>query len=71
MACVNPDGTLSSVAMSVLRAIADGADLPGIAGQVGVPLFRVRASLRELVDAGMVDNTDGLSLTDVGRLTLD
>lgn len=71
MACVEPDGTLSTVAREVLEALADGLDAPAIAARLGRPLFRVRASLRELTEAGLVTATaDGHALTDDGRARL-
>lgn len=56
MPCVNADGTLTEVAERVLRAAAsrgvvNDADVAALAG---VPLYRARASLRELGAAGLV-----------------
>jgi len=54
MACVNPDGTLSESAKALLRVLAKPAEAEAIAKQVGQPLFKVRASLRELTAAGLI-----------------
>lgn len=56
MPCIGPDGTLTPVAAEVLRAAggAAGATADDIARVAGVPLYRARASLRELVDAGLL-----------------
>ena len=67
MACVNPDGTITPSAIAILAALrsADTAEL--IAPLTGLPLFRVRSALRELVAAGLVTVDDGRHrLTDAG-----
>ena len=67
MACVNPDGTITPSAIAILAALrtADTAEL--IAPLAGLPLFRVRSALRELVAAGLVTVEDGRHrLTDAG-----
>lgn len=72
MACVNPDGTLTTVARGVLRAIADGSALGDIAADVGLPLYRVRASLRELTEAGFVlREGEALTVTRTGAEALE
>jgi DNA-binding IclR family transcriptional regulator len=55
MACVNPDGTLSASAASILKALASSADLDEVARTTGLPLFRVRAAVRELSQAQLVE----------------
>ena len=71
MACVNPDGTMTPSAISILTALrsADAAEL--IAPATGLPIFRVRSALRELVAAGLVEVADGHhKLTDAGLARL-
>ena len=71
MACVNPDGTVTPSAIAILTALrsADTAEL--IAPLAGLPLFRVRSALRELVAAGLVIADDGRHrLTDAGLARL-
>jgi DNA-binding IclR family transcriptional regulator len=59
MACVNPDGTLSPSARTLLRA-ADALRTPAeLAQQTGLPLFRIRASVRELIEAGLLQEENG------------
>jgi DNA-binding IclR family transcriptional regulator len=55
MACVNGDGTLTIVARQMLAALAtaDGADDVRVA--TGLPMYRVRSGLREMVAAGLVE----------------
>jgi len=55
MACVNTDGTLTQSARSVLAAAREPALSEEIAGQTGLPLYRIRSSLRELHDAGLLE----------------
>ena len=57
MGCVNPDGSLTPVALQMLRALSalpDGGDAESVAMATGRPLYRARASLRELEAAGFV-----------------
>jgi DNA-binding IclR family transcriptional regulator len=54
MGCVNPDGSLTPVALQVLRALAESDEpMTGdlIARVTGLPVYRARASLRELRSA--------------------
>jgi len=68
MACINPDGTLAPSAQSILTALRGGAaKAETLAQQAGLPLFRVRSSMRELVQAGLVTEQEGAyALTDAG-----
>ncbi len=52
MACVNPDGTITTTAKALLKAIETPLSPEEIAARLNVPLFRVRSSLREMVEAG-------------------
>ena len=67
MACVNPDGTVTPSAISILTALRSADTAERIAPLAGLPLFRVRSALRELVTAGLVEVVDGHHrLTDAG-----
>ena len=59
MACINPDGTLSWSAKLILEAMQEPATLEDVAKQVKLPLFRVRSSVREISEAGLVTEADG------------
>ncbi|HET9011332.1 MAG TPA: hypothetical protein VFN38_05920 [Gemmatimonadaceae bacterium] len=62
MACVNPDGSLTPVAEKVLRALAASTvaeTAQAVALATGLPIYRVRASLRELEDAGLLTGEPG------------
>ncbi len=55
MACVNADGTLTKSAQAVLEALREPATPPEVAMKTGFPLYRIRSSLRELKEAGLLD----------------
>ena len=54
MPCVNPDGTLTDSAKTLLKLLDKPVTPEEIATRLGHPLFWVRASLRELVGADLV-----------------
>jgi predicted transcriptional regulator len=54
MACVNADGTITATAKALLKGLGAPQRAEDIAGRLGLPLFRVRSSLRELTEAGLV-----------------
>jgi DNA-binding IclR family transcriptional regulator len=74
MGCVNPDGSLTPVALQMLRALSampDGGDAESIARISGRPLYRARSSLRELEAGGFVALDKGAHrLTSAGRARL-
>lgn len=71
MACINPDGTLSPSAIRVLKAAEQPKTAAELAQVSGLPLFRVRSSLRELVQAGLLRETGNqFELTEEGRTKL-
>jgi predicted transcriptional regulator len=56
MACISPDGKPTESGTKMLRALKSGLDSPEkIAQDTGLPLFRVRSGLRELVQAGLAN----------------
>lgn len=60
MPCVSPDGKPTSSGMALLKSLKDGALSPkDIASNTGQPLFRVRSGLRELKNAGFVEEAEG------------
>jgi predicted transcriptional regulator len=60
MACVNDDGSITPTAKALLKSLDSPLGPEAIAAKIGAPLFRVRASLRELQAAGFVAEADGL-----------
>ena len=68
MPCVKPDGTLEPVAHAVLQMLQKTRGAEEIARSLGLPLFRIRSSLRELVQAGLVAEVgDRYALTPAGE----
>jgi predicted transcriptional regulator len=67
MPCVKPDGTLEPMAQAILRTLRTPRTVEGVCDHLRLPLYRVRSTARELVEAGLVADTDGaLHLTDAG-----
>lgn len=59
MACVKADGTLTASAKELLTLIQHEAmTAEDIAGTLGLPLFKVRSSLRDMKSMGFVKQTD-------------
>lgn len=58
MACVNPDGTLSVTAKSILSALSNPLTIQDLAAETRQPVFVIRSALRELGNAGFVEPQD-------------
>ena len=58
MACINEDGTLTPSAKKVLSAISSPITLEEAAKSTGLPLFRIRSSIREMLEAGLVEEKE-------------
>jgi predicted transcriptional regulator len=68
MPCVKPDGTLEPMAQAILRALRTSRTAEGVCDHLRLPLYRVRSTVRELVEAGLVAESDSVYvLTDSGR----
>ena len=68
MACINSDGTISGSAKELLSLISNPYTAEEIAVKLNRPLFKVRSSLRELQEGGLVENSDDkFSITEKGR----
>jgi len=68
MACINPDGTLTPSAKAVLSALFSPVALEEVAKSTGLPLFRIRSSIREMLEASLVKEKDGkYAATKLGR----
>jgi len=69
MPCVSPDGKPTSSGMALLQSLKEKALSPKeIADKTGQPLFRVRSGLRELKNAGFVEETeDKYKLSEDGK----
>jgi DNA-binding IclR family transcriptional regulator len=72
MACLNPDGTLTAVARRVLTALEPPAADQEVAQRADLPLYRVRASLREMGTAKLVaTDGDSFRITEIGLEALE
>ena len=54
MACLNPDGSLTTGAKAMLEVMAGPLREEEIAMRTGLPLYRIRSGLREMEQAGLV-----------------
>jgi predicted transcriptional regulator len=72
MPCVSPDGKPTSSGMTTLKSLKDGSLAPEeVARKTGQPLFRVRSGLRELKNAGFVEEKEGkYALSEAGKAML-
>jgi predicted transcriptional regulator len=59
MACINPDGTLTPTAQAVINALQAPCTHSELAQAVGLPVYRVRSTIRELIEAGLVQEIEG------------
>ena len=59
MACVNPDGSLTESGRNLLTVLAEPLNPEEISRKTGQPLFKVRSSLREMIDAALIAEEDG------------
>jgi len=59
MPCVSIDGKPTSSGLATLKSLKDGTLSPQeIASKTGQPLFKVRSGLRELKNAGFVEEAE-------------
>jgi predicted transcriptional regulator len=67
LACINPDGTLTPTAKAVIIALRTPSTPADLARVSNLPIYRVRSTIRELTESGLVLETDGkYQLTDSG-----
>jgi hypothetical protein len=71
MACINADGSLTPIAKKVLTALLTPGTAMEIGERSGVPLYRVRSSLRELSLLGAMQTIgEKYQICDYGRQLL-
>jgi DNA-binding IclR family transcriptional regulator len=59
MPCISADGKPTKSGIEMLSALKSGASTTdALSGATGMPMFRVRSGLRELVNAGFVKQVD-------------
>jgi len=67
MACINPDGTLTPTAKVVIAALQTPCTPVALAKVTNLPIYRIRSTIRALIEAGLAFETDGkYRLTDSG-----
>ncbi len=73
MACVNADGTLTGTARRILNVlIVEEKNTDKIAADAGLPMFKVRSLVREMVQSGVIEELDdGYLISDKGRQKLN
>ena len=59
MACIRADGTLTEAARSIVALLEDHRSEEELAEKTGLPLYRIRSAMRELVSAGVAESRDG------------
>jgi predicted transcriptional regulator len=68
MPCVKPDGTLEPMAQAIARVLVTPRTIEGVCEHLRLPPYRVRSTMRELIEAGLVVERDGgYELTDKGQ----
>lgn len=71
MPCVDSSGELTDVARAILTSLTSPLPLGQVAEKTGLPLYRVRSAARELADAGLVEENDGVYVAaDAGRAAI-
>ncbi len=71
MACVNGQGELSDSARRMLTALEVPSTPEEVSARAELPLFRIRAGLREMAENGLVEMKDGIyTPTQQGRALL-
>ena len=60
MACIDSSGTLMPTARMVLKTLRQAHNPAEVAKLTGLPTYRVRASLRELVEMGLLAQDEGV-----------
>jgi DNA-binding IclR family transcriptional regulator len=59
MPCVSADGKPTKSGIEMLSALKGGASTTdALSGATGMPMFRIRSGLRQLVNAGFVKQVD-------------
>ena len=72
MACIDDRGALMPTARMVLKALHTPRYPSDVARLIGVPLYRVRSSLRELVDLGFLEQSEeAYKITQSGKEKLE
>jgi hypothetical protein len=72
MACLPSDDILGSTGVSVLLTLTIATTLEDVAQKTGLPLFRVRGTVRRLLEAGLTHQVGQMfEITPEGTETLE
>jgi DNA-binding IclR family transcriptional regulator len=72
MVCLPSDDILGSTGVSVLRTLTTSTTLEDVAQKTGLPLFRVRGTVRRLMESGLTHQVDQMyEITPEGIETLE
>ncbi len=72
MVCLPSDDILGSTGVPVLRSLTTSKTLEDVAQKTGLPLFRVRGTIRRLMEAGLTHQVNQLyEITPAGLETLE
>ncbi|NYT01001.1 MAG: hypothetical protein GKB99_04690 [Methanocellales archaeon] len=71
MACISPDGKPTESGKKILDAAKENRTSEEISITIGLPLFRVRSGLRDLMEAGYLkEDGDKYKITEKGFKSL-
>ena len=68
MPCIDSNGQLSEAARRILAALEQPRTIEQLAAALNLPLYRVRSGVREMAEAGLVGEANGVfAVTPRGR----
>jgi len=68
MGCINPDGIITESARTLLKIIKNPLTSEEISKHLGQPLFKIRISIREMQNAGLLkEENDKYIITEKGK----
>jgi predicted transcriptional regulator len=72
MACIDANGNITRSAELILLAVMKPVSVERVAAESGLAVFRIRAALRELTQAGLILQTAGtFQITEEGQKALE
>lgn len=72
MPCIDNTGEITEMAKKILTVMTRKVSLQQVADQSEAPLYRIRGAVRELIQAGFVEEIDQLYLaTEAGLAALN
>jgi predicted transcriptional regulator len=72
MPCINSSGELSESGRGILAALINPMTLEKVAEHTRQPLYRIRSGVREMIQAGLIEEKNGTySATAAGRALVE